>query len=429
MRAVAFLLVAGMIVKDLAFAPYPNVIRVAVQTICMLAFVGVMLQESPPGLGRRCWPLWCYLGALICTIPQTPFPLFVAMQVISVASAMCFFVVYCNRRQSRGVVGATDPIIMYVVVAYALMAVASLLLAKIAPGIAYGSLYAGDAVGDEIRFRGLLSKPGMMGAAAGLLVGLGFFAIRSAWLRVLIPIPGLLCLALTQSRTFWIAALFAGAATVCIFYPKWRLRVGWATAVVTAILLAATWLGVRLENSQAEQFARLDSVSTLTGRTQLWQAALEGFKEEPLFGFGFTMGSLGMEHIQSREAWSGLGAEDAQAHSRATTHNGYLQSLLDSGLVGTFFYVTCIVVALKRLLQYGRDRGNAPVFYSLLFLIVANFAESVIYSGSVFPSIFFWYCAAFAMTLEARMPAPANQPAAADGRFAPRVMPFRNLMR
>ena len=52
-----------------------------------------------------------------------------------------------------------------------LVALLSLVLLLVAPGMAYGAIYTGDA-GLEYRFRGLFSQAGLMGTAAGATLGM-----------------------------------------------------------------------------------------------------------------------------------------------------------------------------------------------------------------------------------------------------------------
>ncbi len=80
-------------------------------------------------------------------------------------------------------------------------------------------------------------------------------------------------------------------------------------------------------------------------------------------------------------------------------HNGYIQSLVDSGVIGTLFYVLVVLLAIRSFYRYDRKRAFPAEFAGLIFLTVANLGEAVIYSASVFSSILFWLLAIFALSL------------------------------
>jgi O-antigen ligase len=421
MRAILVILIVCLIGKDVAFAPFPNVLRGAAQALCFAAGLIYLLPVLSAQLLAGYWPLIAYLVVLMLGVPFTPFPVFVFLQVLSLTSVVVFFVAYLETRQlvlERDVA----QVVRCTILVYGIVIYASLILIKLQPTLAYDSMFAGDETGYEIRFRGMFSRSGVMAAASGLLVGLAAISVKRWPQKVLLVVPGLVCLVLTQSRSFWLAGFIAGAVTAWIYYP--RLRKWIYASVGTLVFMAAVSaaLNITVDTSGIHTFARLDSVRDLTGRTELWQSAYKGWSARPWLGYGFTLGGLGLQrdHLIAADA-------DPTTFSRMTLHNGYIQSLLDSGLVGVVFYLLAILIAITRILRFDSKRRFPEVLYVLLYLSIANGGESVIYSGSVFQSLCFWIFAVFAMRLTSRdRDAPL-----AESRESPSVAASRppNLMR
>jgi hypothetical protein len=98
-------------------------------------------------------------------------------------------------------------------------------------------------------------------------------------------------------------------------------------------------------------------------------------------------------------------------------HSGFFQSLLDSGAIGTLLYISIIIGAVVAMIRYDRLRAYPSVFFTVVFLAVANFGETVIFTAGTFPSVYFWYLAVFAFALRYQ-PAPAKSLAGATSKRA-----------
>lgn len=414
MRAVLFVLVVFMIGKDVSFAPFPHVLRGAAQMLCFAAGLVSILPLLSIQLLSRYWPVLSYLLVLLFTAPFTPFPVFVLLQVLSLISAVMFAIAYFERQHAADRTTLMQ-LTSYTVLTYGVLIISSLALARLLPALAYDDMFIGAEAGYELRFRGIFSNSPMMGAAAGLLVGLTSFYVTRWPLRLALVVPGLLCLALTQSRSFWVAALAAGGMTAWLYYPRLRNWIYACFGVV--VLVVAIALSVKVDTSSVDRFARLNSVRTLTGRTALWQAALNSWSERPWLGQGFTLGGsvLADDRALARP-------QDPAAVSRRTLHNGYIQSLMDAGLVGSFFYAMSFLTAIGRVIRYDFRRRYPEALYVLLFLSIANGGESVVYSGSNFPSLCFWVFAVFAMSLLPRGEGLRKADLIAAPSAAPRVV-------
>lgn len=386
-----------MIAKDLVYAPVPYALRAVAQGLCLSIGSWWLLQHFSYGIARRYWPVLLYILSILASAAVAEFPGFVLLQGLSLSSAVVFFMAYHERQWRSGRASQQD-FIRYIVLMTSLITVVSLIFAKIDPALAYESMFAG-LKGYEVRFRGLFGKAGAMGAMAGLALGFAALSVRNKPLKFAAMASAAACLALTQSRSFWVAAFLAGLSTLWFYFPKWRARGIVVAATLGLAAAAGNALDFSIDTAWAKRAARLDSVSDLSGRIGIWQEAYEGWRASPWLGHGFTLGATGLPGHDPLPTKLNVADTDPMELSRRTLHNGYIQSLLDAGLIGTSMYLSSMAIALRRLLKFDRDRRHPCALYAIVFLATANGGESVIYSGSVFPSLCFWACAVFALGL------------------------------
>jgi O-antigen ligase len=161
----------------------------------------------------------------------------------------------------------------------------------------------------------------------------------------------------------------------------------------------------------------MGSISTLNGRTKIWRDGLSAFSGKPILGHGFTAGgeafTPGNGKISTATAVSAdqdsfFSMDKSREIGKATLHNGVIQSLLDAGIVGTFFYIGAMVAAIRAFINRDRKKEYPAEFSCLVFLLITNIAQNVIYSAAVFDSIMFWGLAAFALSLDSLDPVRAD---------------------
>lgn len=97
----------------------------------------------------------------------------------------------------------------------------------------------------------------------------------------------------------------------------------------------SSWLGV-------------ESNPTLSGRIVLWDAAQSAIADRPFFGHG--LGSFrNVDLVTNTDilaAWDYVGGDSFQSH------NGYLESLLQFGLVGAILIIAAVIVSVKSALMF-----------------------------------------------------------------------------
>jgi O-antigen ligase len=401
-NAILIVLVVALVAKDISYLGDPYILRGFAQGLCLLAGGAWVARHFAPALLARYWPVWGYLAALAVSTPGTADPLYVGLQVASLAAVVLFFVAYFETRRRQRAPDPARTLLDATLVCYTVVAVLGLAVTVLAPRVAYETLYGG-----EERFRGLFSKSAMIGSAAGLIAGIAWLR-PSAWRYKFVPlVAGLACLALTQSRTFWVAALLAGVLTAWVYgrtSRKWAIA-GLAAGVLAVLASAAFELDYQAPG--VGNIVRADSIANLTVRLTLWEAGMRAFEKRPLLGFGFTAGSQGLDELDSGSPKAHRTPGESRDVGRTTLHSGFLQSLLDSGITGTLFYAATMCAALLRLLGRDAGRRHAAEFYALAYLLVANATQNVIYSASVYDSIFFWALAVFALGMPRAGAAPA----------------------
>lgn len=180
-------------------------------------------------------------------------------------------------------------------------------------------------------------------AAAGVnLLALIYAENRSTILGLAVGgFAGTLILALlgTRSRRKWIAPGVAGAAAVMVFASAFAMRAfpdsGLSRALPTV-----------LQRVAETNFAGADE-----SRTMQWRAAIEGFKDRPLTGYGLENHNL---------VWSAHFDPDIYRMNTDVfdrTHNQFLEILATTGLLGTVAFLgiwVAIGVTLSRAYRAGR---------------------------------------------------------------------------
>lgn len=206
-----------------------------------------------------------------------------------------------------------------------------------------------------------------------MTLGLLVFLIRAAtsvrrrllWGTLIVAAGFVVIMANSMTSLGMTAALlillpFYRAMQKCSLVGAACLAAGFIWAVlVTAWLYANGFL--RLNSEYFSQLLSRD-ISTLTGRTLVWTAAWDKVLERPWVGWGHSSFWLG---------WDGRGSAYVLAYAGWNAgygHNGFLDALLDLGLVGFFFLGTGLVMGIGRALKYLRVRPDAIGLWPLLFL-------------------------------------------------------------
>src|SRR5262245_26913659 len=322
LRVIAAALLIGLLFKDLAFVGDRYVIRTVVEVTALLAGLFWLLTRASSDALKHQALLFIYLFVLLLTAFVSSTPSDVILQVIALGAIILFSVGYFATVPS---VPAVNALLVPTFWVYALVAAGCLVYGKYFPGNAFVYEW-GDPVP---RFRGLFGEPAQMGMIAGLTFGFAIF-VRTWWIvRIPALMAGALCVFYTFSRTFWVAALAALVGTLWMYKP--RLRIPLAFAAIVIGLFGAIFMDKIVQ--EESRLLRADSLSHMSGRTEIWSVAIDAFQERPLLGYGF---SVGADAIMGTAVIRNMG-KSGYANT-PTLHNGFVQAILDSGALGLVLY-------------------------------------------------------------------------------------------
>lgn len=321
---------------------------------------------------KKYWPVFAYIGALLVGAIWKVASQYVFLQLASLAAVVLFFVAYFEHH-AMYVQHAVGTLIDTTVMVYFTVAVLSLMVIITHPAIAYGAMGNGYA-GMEFRFRGLFPKAGMLASAAGVTIGLAWFSGYRMPIKLIVLAVCGMCLALTLSRTFWVALALGGFTTYWVYHKQGRRWIVVALLVGVSAGFAMKSLNVSLDFSNAK-FLRVETISNLTGRVSLWEQGLQAFYRSPYVGYGYTVGATGLQFSENKNGQSGENIDATRDIGRMTLHSGYLQSLLDAGAIGTLFYLAIIAVALRNMMKQEDTSRNRAVFFGLTFWRLATLAK------------------------------------------------------
>lgn len=210
--------------------------------------------------------------------------------------------------------------------------------------------------------------------AIGLVISIYLLFNESKKYFIFLPL-GLFVVLLTGSRTALIMVVLVSVFT--LFY-MFRYKVRFRKTIGLLFIVFAIYIW----NSTPEaQLSRLSSIGneltsgTLNSRTVIWDAGIQVFKENPVFGVG--VGSFQEATVGS----SVLGVE-------MSSHNSYLSILVENGLLGflpfAMFLIALIFFAWKT--KYDKDLRwlSLSLITLWLTLSLASHAEVQKYTWIIF---------------------------------------------
>jgi O-antigen ligase len=223
-------------------------------------------------------------------------------------------------------------------------------------------------------WRGLYFHKNIAGAVSAISTLLFlFFALdqrrRSDWFFCL---AALVFTVMTKSKSS--LGLLVPAVLAWSFYRyAWKNNFARAVAAIAALLVSC--IAITLAFSDWDTIvAFFSDPQELTGRTEVWKAEFAFFLDHALLGSGFgtftNTGGVSPLHNYVSGAWI-----EAIAHG----HNGYLQLLVETGLIGFGLAVGGLVI--QPLVTFWRsDAAPVPfkafLFGLFVFLILHNMVES-----------------------------------------------------
>jgi O-antigen ligase len=327
--------------------------EVAYALLFVATLVGWALREGPTELGRRVLSsplgrgILLFLGVCLASVVTAVVfgwsPLWWFRDFVAFSYMLLFFPIAAALTSRRGAVLLTAALLI-VILFHSVLAVAWYAEA-IATTKAFWQLEWQRAPLHEV-------LP-MTAVVAGLT---GFLLARSAramaaW--VLLALPGVAALAVSQTRGYWLATALAAGSVVVMARGR-RVRALWFAAIVVALVVAVgvAVLGgkfVGVVTSMAERLSTISSpLRSLSVRERVAEtsAVLALIPGSPIIGHGLGAEVSYMSPVAHRVL------------TRTYTHNAYLYMLYKLGIVGLGAFAVFYVRALRRVWQSVREAGD-----------------------------------------------------------------------
>ncbi len=205
--------------------------------------------------------------------------------------------------------------------------------------------------------------------AAGVAIALLLIASRPGrllqWVNIVFIPLAFAGVFLTASRSGFIIACLAAAGIFFVLRSiKPVLRFAWVAVVLAALVMGfyavagSESLGWNLERMTFQ--TDTNSLGTLTGRTTIWSAGAEQFKEHPIIGAG--AGTFG------------LAVRDELGATRAA-HNVFIETAVETGVIGLCFLAAAFAAAGAPVLRRRDHRTGIRMLLLLVMIgtcLVAN---------------------------------------------------------
>jgi O-antigen ligase len=250
-----------------------------------------------------------------------------------------------------------------IVWACGLLTTSALALYVVAPGMAVAMLENGTTP----RLAGITGSPNNLGRTAAIALFFIFFAVRNKQVKafrfdiMVISLSALACLYLSWSRT----SLVAVVVSIAIVLLRKRLLLILSGAVVGATGLLLLLLANVDWDHLLRMVSRKGSVSelmTLTGRTAIWDYVWRSFLEQPLLGYGYGSTKLLIP----------MGFRTVYDWTTTSSHNMFLQALVTTGVVGTFFILGALFLQFRNMVRRPHEISDALV----IFVVISGLTEA-----------------------------------------------------
>ena len=361
------------------------------------------LHDFLPRTGTLPWIVALWLAALFLSALASPAPLFTLanagmLTILVVAAADLGVKVYSEHLSITRVLRG----LLYVSVGFLLL-IGVLFL--VSPDLVGFDLRMGIRIrGGDVAYAPLL-------ALVALFLGLYFWLEappRAARGRYLLAVGlGLLFLALGQTRSAYVG--FVAGLLVFLWLWNWMGRnvahLMTSAALLVIVLCAGGLLYVTssppfLERTVQYVVREQQSLSTLSGRTEVMAEVIKAVQDQPL-GLGF---SAGPRVLLQSEAFIDKMYSDAFGNA----HNAYLEVLAGSGYAGFLAWMAIVFYVAWNSRRPFR-RSMIPVAVLLVIVLL----EGVTESGLVLPfkqtSALFWMVTALVAVQRARSTREAKQ--------------------
>lgn len=277
-----------------------------------------------------------------------------------------------------------------------------------------------------------VGNPGLLAAYLLFAIGLaGYLASTSVRFRLLyLAAAGvnLLGLVYAENRSTVIGLALAAVTGSVIFSalhtaPR-RRWIAPAVAIGLAFLIVGISAGMRAFPSGAltrgaptvvQRLALTDPAGSDAARTMQWRAAIDGFKDRPLLGYGLENHNL----VWSAHFDPGIYRSETDIFDR--THNQYLEVLATTGLIGALTFLGIWLAIAVTLIRAYRDERLSTASLAILSGLQVAYAIYLFFWFVDLTSTMLWIL--FAALMASRENPYGVVKPAIDRSHAPRMIP------
>ncbi len=362
----------------------------------------VLLLRRPGLLMRAMLTLPCLALLGVLAVASTAWsiaPMLTLRRSLPFALAGIFGLWFATRfppRRQRAILRAT----------FVALAVATIVIVAFAPGIGLD-----HSPGHAADWQGVFTQKNACGRIMVLASAVVLFGERLTALRTLSLALFLFVLIMSGSRGAWIVEIALLLLWLALSAGR---RAGSRTR--TALAIAAPFLAAACTALVLALYRRFSGILgrdlTLSGRTAVWAHVAQFIARRPLAGYGYDAFWRGL-------TGPSLQISDAVHFVVEHAHNGFLEILLELGLLGLALFLLSWIRAAIRLWPLWRGGLIAEIAFPVAFLLLILLYDLdentlLIYNGIFWPL----YAAALASIRQLSMPGDRRH----DARGRPRAM-------
>lgn len=145
-----------------------------------------------------------------------------------------------------------------------------------------------------------------------------------------------------------------------------------AVVMLAAIIPTVPFIIPAIERSTTALLMNVGRDPSFTGRTDIWQYALDALSHKPILGFGFA--------AFWQDPTIATATETLFYWAPPTAHNGYLDIALSVGIAGLILLVWSLLVSIRNAFAFARERQNMIGLFPLallVFFLIYNTTESI----------------------------------------------------
>lgn len=245
----------------------------------------------------------------------------------------------------------------------------------------------------NLRVQGVYGEPSRLSQICALNIFLSIFYIKKRFIQVAAIAMSFWGLVLAGNRSY----MFALIIILYLLFLH-RIKIGKVfgtliTCIVIVFVASGVYLFPEVAPERIRNYLRLESVTNLSGRIDIWKNALPIALKKPL-GAGFQLGGSVLVEGSKKHTFNENSSTKfnllGRSKDKTTLHNGYIQSLCDLGVIGFLAYIMFFLRGLFFVYKNWAFEHMRPFACILIFFTIVNFSATVLVSPTTSNSLLFW---------------------------------------